>query len=218
MRDIINLAILIRSSYDDNRYKSLTIGTSDCNDYIPVFAISSHKLIKFEDEDVNVMVYSMPLPNLSGSYSRTYLNLVRDLRTAPVPTRYLFKVAGIQHVLYVDRGMIYTEEGKILMCLAINKNYLFSVSKKQFLDEEIDVSNFILLLTEELDNPIYKNLKKKLEQNYIASIKSLNIDIVITKKIDSWLFKNNVKKIKFKNVTEMNKHLKQEVPMRILEM
>ena len=39
-----------------------------------------------------------------------------------------------------------------------------------------------------------------------------------TSRINNWLFKNNVKPLKFKTVIQMNKHLKEEVPKRILEM
>ena len=69
-----------------------------------------------------------------------------------------------------------------------------------------------------IDDPLYKNIKKKLNDLYIDIAKQVGLDIVTTSRINNWLFKNNVKPLKFKTVMQMNKHLKEEVPQRILEM
>ena len=53
---------------------------------------------------------------------------------------------------------------------------------------------------------------------YINEAKLLDLDIIISNRIVNWVFKNNVKPLKFKSVVKMNKHLKDEVPMRILDM
>ena len=48
MKTILNVATLPQSTYNKSNYKSITTGTSDCNEYIPVFAITNHELIVFK--------------------------------------------------------------------------------------------------------------------------------------------------------------------------
>ena len=44
--------------------------------------------------------------------------------------------------------------------------------------------------SQEFDNPIYKNVKKKIDLEYLSRIRQLNIDIIETSKINNWIFKN----------------------------
>ena len=218
MRTLLNVATLPQNSYNKNNYKSIPTGTSDCNEYIPVFAIINHELIVFKTSEVKIMEYSMPLANNNYTYIRQYAHVLDRLESTLYPVRYIFKAQGVSHNLYIDRGIIFNEQGEILLSLAINTKYLFSLSKEDFEKGELDSDKFVLFLSKELDNPIYKNLKKKLDTLYINEAIVLGIDVVISSKIPNWIFKNNVEPIKFKSVAELNKHLKQEVPMRILEM
>ena len=133
------------------------------------------------------------------------------------PIKYNFKLAGVNHNLNVDKGLVYDNNGSILMCLAINKEYLFNVST-EVLQTAPDYTKFVIFISNMIDEPIYKNIKKKLNELYIDIAKEIGLDIVTTSRINNWLFKNNVKPLKFKTVAEMNKHLKEEVPKIILEM
>lgn len=218
MKTILNVATLPQSAYNKSNYKSITTGTSDCNEYIPVFAITNHELIVFKTSEVKIMEYSMPLANNHYPYVRQYAYVIEKLRSTLYPIKCIFKVQGIPYNLYIDRGILFNEQGEILLALAINTKYLFSLSKDDFKKEEVDSDKFVLFLSKELDNPTYKNLKKKLDTLYINEAIALGIDVVISSKIPKWIFKNNVEPIKFKSVAKLNKHLKQEVPMRILEM
>ena len=64
---------------------------------------------------------------------------------------------------------------------------------------------------------MYKNFRKKLTELYIDPAKNLGIDVINTSRATNWLFKNNVKELKFKTVVAMNKHLKDELPKKVLE-
>lgn len=218
MRRLLNLSSIIQTSYAENNYRTRITGTSDCNEYIPVYAISSHTLLTFKDSDIKVMEYNMPISEIqSYNYVRTYSDLVQRIKDSRGPCKYNFKLAGNNHNLNVDRGIVYDNNGNILLCLAINKDYLFSVDP-DVLKTNPDYTQFVVFISNLLDEPIYKNIKKKLNELYIDVAKQVGLDIVTTSRINNWLFKNNVKPLKFKTVVQMNKHLKEEVPKRILEM
>ena len=218
MRRLLNLSSIIQTNYVEDNYRTRITGTSDCNEYIPVYAISSHTLLTFKDSDIKVMEYSMPTSEIqSYIYVRTYSDLIHRIRDSRNPYRYNFKLAGNNHNLNVDRGIVYDNSGNILLCLAINKDYLFSIDP-DVLKTNPDYTQFVVFISNLLDEPIYKNIKKKLNELYIDVAKQVGLDIVTTSRIKNWLFKNNVKPLRFKTVIQMNKHLKEEVPKRILEM
>ena len=218
MRRLLNLSSIIQTNYAENNYRTRITGTSDCNEYIPVYAISSHTLLTFKDSDIKVMEYNMPTSEIqSYNYVRTYYDLIQRIKDSRVPCRYNFKLAGNNHNLNVDRGIVYDNDGNVLLCLAINRDYLFNVDP-DVLKTNPDYTQFVVFISNLLDDPTYKNIKKKLNELYIDVAKQIGLDIVTTSRINNWLFKNNVKPLKFKTVIQMNKHLKEEVPKRILEM
>ena len=218
MRRLLNLNSIIQNSYNEINYRTTVVGTSDCNEHIPVYAISNHKLLVFKDSNARVMEYSMPINDIQGyNYVRTYSDLIIKIKDTINPCKYNFKVAGVNHNLNLDRGMVYDNNGNVLMCLAINKDYLFSVDS-EVLRINPDYTQFVIFVSNLLDDPLYKNIKKKLNELYIDIAKQVGLDIVSTSRINNWLFKNNIKPLKFKNIIQMNKHLKEEVPKRILEM
>jgi hypothetical protein len=47
---------------------------------------------------------------------------------------------------------------------------------------------------------------------YIDPLKNLGMDVVQTSRINEWLFQNNYEEPKFKNVTQLMKHLQEDVP------
>lgn len=217
MRRLLNLSSIIQTNYAENSYRTRITGTSDCNEYIPVYAISSHTLLIFKDSDIKVMEYNMPTSEIqSYNYVRTYSDLILRIKDARNPCKYNFKVAGNNHNLNVDRGIVYDNDGNVLLCLAINRDYLFNVDP-DVLETNPDYTQFVVFISNLIDDPLYKNIKKKLNDLYIDIAKQVGLDIVTTSRINNWLFKNNVKPLKFKTVMQMNKHLK-EVPQRILEM
>lgn len=218
MRRLLNLSSIIQTNYAEINYRTRITGTSDCNEYIPVYAISNHKLLVFKDSNAKVMEYNMPINDIQGyNYVRTYADMIIKIKDARNPCKYNFKVAGVDHNLNLDRGMVYDNNGNILMCLAINKDYLFSLDS-EVLKTNPDYTQFVIFISNLLDDPLYKNIKKKLNELYIDIAKQTGLDIVTTSRINNWLFKNNTKPLKFKNIIQMNKHLKEEVPKRILEM
>ena len=107
MRRIINLNTIIQSSYATSNYRTRIVGTSDCNEYIPVYAISNHKLLSFKYYEIKVMEYSMPTSEIAQHNAvRTYSDLVHYLKETRSPLRYNFKIAGVAYNINIDRGIL----------------------------------------------------------------------------------------------------------------
>jgi hypothetical protein len=215
---IVNLVAppaVLSGSYNKQDFRTSTMGTSDCNMFIPFYAMFFHDLITFKDKDVRVVEYTLPIDASGYSFDRKYDQLIFQLINATTPRRFCYILQGVNHYVNIHRGVLYDSRGNILMCLGINTEYLLN-NPLSVIASSPDYSKFVLLLGSELNNPIYKNLKKKLGETYISDAVSLGMDVVNTSKINSWLFKNNYVEPKFKNVTEMKKFLKEEVPKSLL--
>ena len=158
MRRLLNLNSIIQTTFTESNYRTRTTGTSDCNEYIPVYAISNHKLLVFKDSNARVMEYSMPINDIQGyNYVRTYSDLIIKIKDARNPCKYNFKVAGVNHNLNLDRGMVYDNNGNVLMCLAINKDYLFSVDSEVLKTNPRNVAGIKLFLGSSTGNMLVDN-------------------------------------------------------------
>jgi len=201
--------------FPEEDFRTGLIGTSDCNTFIPIIALMNHTLLEFED--TKVIEYSMPISSHVYSATRQYNTLLDGLVRASRPVKFDYRLQGVSHTLYAHRGVLYSQDGKILMCLAVDRDYGFTIPISESEPNiEMDTTKFLLFMTSDFDAPEYKNVKKKLESLYVEKCKAHNIDIVYTSRVEQWLFKNNFKVPAFKSVIEMNKHLKEEVPKNLL--
>lgn len=206
------------TTYAEGEYRTGITGTSDCNEYIPLYALGAHKLITFDNSDVKVLEYNFPTSAIHVSrVLRGYSNLSLALKSSNTIYNYYFKVGGITNNIKVTKGLIYDDNSNILLCLGINSKYVLDTPINTVRGNP-DKDKFVLFISTELDQDRYKNLKRKLNELYIEEFKSLGIDIVLSSKIPTWLFKNNSKPLKFSTITKMNKHLKEELPAKILDM
>lgn len=218
MSVILNFSIpynVLTGTYDKTHFKTSIIGSSDCNNYIPFYSLFYHELIKFKDSDIQVAEYNLPIDASLLSYERRYQNFISQLKSSTSPRRFLFTIQSTGYYLNFHRGILYDTNGVVLMCLAINTEYIFKEGFKK-ISEKPDTSKFCLFIGKEFSNPIYKNIKKKIEAEYINVCIQEGIDVVNTELVNNRLFKNNYEQPKFKNVIEMNKFLKEEVPKYIL--
>jgi len=200
--------------FNINDFKTDIIGTSDCNVFIPFYSIFAHEPIIFKKINKKVLEYYLPVTN-SIYRIRQYSDLIYQLIHATGTQKLYFKLQNEDREINVHRGILYDNNKNVLMCLAINREYLFDNQIKE-IEIKPDVNQFVLFISHKFNAPEYKKVRKKIDLEYLSLIKSLNIDIIETNKINQWLFKNNFKQPKFKNVIEMNKHLKEEVPMYLL--
>jgi len=200
--------------FNEEDFNTDVVGTSDCNVFIPFYSIFGHESILFEKINKRVLEYRLPISK-SNYVIRQYTDLISYLRSNVCLSKFLFKSQDIEHAIYIHRGILYDENKNILMCLAINSEYFLN-TKIEEIELMPDINQFVLFISHEFNKIKYKNVRKKIDLEYLSFVRQLNIDIIETNKINQWLFKNNFKQPKFKNVIEMNKHLKEEIPMYLL--
>lgn len=202
-------------NFNREDFKTDLVGTSDCNMFIPFYSLFGHELILFEEIDKKVLEYCLPNSNPNTYGIRQYDALLRQLIQGQTPQKYDFKLQGVDYRIFAHRGILYDENKNVLMCLGISSEYVLNTPMEEITSRP-DVNQFVLFISQEFDASIYRNVKKKVDLMYLSRIREIGIDIIETSKINHWLFKNNFKQPKFKNVVEMNKHLKEEVPMNLL--
>lgn len=194
-----------------------SVATSDCNSYIPVYAIVKHMLISIQNDDEtlkNVLEYSKPTLGQGMSRTRSYADLIVGLTVNTNNLTYVFKVGEEQHQVYFERGLLLDIGKNILMCMAIDTEYLLTT--------DIDVikanpngEKFTLFITDKFRDPKYKNVRKKVEAEYIDKVRNFGLDVIETSRIEEKLFKNNVEPHAFKTIAQMKKYLK-EVPKLLI--
>ena len=201
-----------RNSHRPSDFRTRTIGTSDCVRYMPVYSIFSHRKYEFAQEKV---VYEWCLPSIPGDTRlrrrRQYSQLIHTLIGGSTPLHYVYKLRGIEHAIQIHRGLIY-EGDKVLMCLGIDSEYVFSNTLESLKSRDNSKKLTLFINNDFAEDPKYKNIYKKVFLMYIKELKDKGVDVVYTSRLNSWLFSNNFKIPKFKKVTEMLKHLKEEVP------
>jgi len=205
------------SYYKDEDFRTGIIGTSDKNRFIPFYSLFAHNLFIFtkDEGDIKVLEYILPNEAPNHTYNRRYADLVYQLDRGSVPSRCIFRQGGQEHFVSSHRGIIYANN-EPLLCLGINSEYVLNNSMSS-LSTNLDNRKLTLFISNDFyDNPLYKNMLKKIDELYIQKFKNEKIDIVVTSNMKEWLFNNNYEKPKFKSVTAMNKHLK-EVPAVLIK-
>jgi hypothetical protein len=195
-------------------YKTTVIGYSDCNSFIPYYALSAHNLLLMGEK--RVLEYSLPVSRNTMQYIRNYTDLVSRLVSSNGPHRFIFKILGQQHNIYLENGVMY-KDNTVFMCLGIDAQYVFDTPMEE-LSKNIDYTKFTLFIDNSFkDTAILKNIYKNVDKLYIQPLRSSGVDIVLTARLKQWLFKNNYQAPKFKNVLQMKNHLKVDVPNILIE-
>lgn len=184
------------------------IGTSDRNEYYPVYAISDglhEKIIS------NVFLFHKPKNAIEmyGSYggNKRYNTLFDALRNSIRARVFNFTFNDMDYSLHINKGYIADKHDNILLLLSTKSFRIFDE------EEELIAENLRLYVSTELiNNGIYKNIYKKIEKEYIQYCYKKNIDVVFTtsEKIEQQVFSNNLKK-DFKSITELHEYLNNEV-------
>lgn len=222
--ELLNLAVSSRfsSNLDYLRgFKGSKIGSSDCNKYIPLFAIIAHELVSLNTEPpTSIIEYTTPtLPsNIPSHPISQYSQLFSYLTNTYSICAFKFLVAGAPEYVYIHKGMLLDCNGEILMCLGLETDYVMNTSIDTIrLSPQLD-KVLIFVSNDFCNNTKYKNMKKKLESIYIGPALELGVDILQTMTVDKWLFKNNLGALKFRTVVQQQKFLKEEVPQEMIEM
>ena len=196
------------------QYETTVIGYSDCNSFIPYYALNAHNLLVMNEE--RVLEYSLPITRNNMNYIRNYTDLISCLTSSNGPRRFIFKLGGEQHNVYLEKGILY-KDNVVFMCLGIDTQYIFNNSMEELI-KSIDHTKFTLFIDNSFkDTAILKNVYKNIDKLYIQPLRSFGVDVVLTARLKQWLFKNNYQAPKFKNVLQMKNHLKVDVPNILIE-
>lgn len=201
-----------------NSFKGSKTGTSDCNQYVPLHAIGAHELLVF-DEGIRVMEYRTVeiTSNPMQSFITRYDQLISYLQASTYGVSFKYTVAGDPYYVRVSHGLITDMNGEILLCIGLNTDYIMNTDLNIIrVDPKLDKCA-VFISTEFVTNPIYKNLRKKLDLMYVVECVSLGMDVIQTEKIDKWLYRNNFSGVKFKTVAAQQKFLKEEVLQEMLK-
>jgi hypothetical protein len=206
---------ILAGQYNKDDYRTSLVGTSDCNQYIPFYSLFFHEFITFKDSPERIIEYSLPVAR-NNYMIRRYDQLLSALVTTQNTYMYQFTLQGVQHRLFVNRGIIFNGDGVILLCLGIDVSYILG-NTADTIRNQFDKTKLVLFVSNEFNNnPIYKNVRKKLELEFMSSCREQNIDMVTTNDINKWVFKNNFEMPKFKSIKEMNGFLKETLPKNLL--
>lgn len=201
-----------------------TMGSSDCNSYLPFSAIIAHGLVTIhttkadETKVLNVIDY----PKLKYSYtslSRSYESTFKSLRALKFPTVFQSSSKGEPIELTCTAGQITDENNKLLLVTAIRKNKFPNIADKlfcetyegasqEYIPEDVSAKDFIIIIGPELSTlPKYKNFYKQLVKHYLEPCSSMGIDILNTSDVETWVFKNNFKMPVFKIISQRQQYL-----------
>lgn len=219
------------------------IGTSDCNNFIPIMALKYHNLLSIKksedsDERTNILEYGLNFDSVDYLVFNNYRDLKNSITGSSFTesfSRYRLRSGGVDYMLKVMNSILLSPENKILTIVAINTDFIENENCEEILKGMFDPSiprsearqgvnklpkdQLVLFVSNDLiDNPIYKNLKKRIDAEYIELFRQLGIDIVYSSNIEERLFKNNGLDLpKFSKISDIRKHLLEEVPEFILE-
>lgn len=203
------------SVYNPNDYRTTLLGTSDCNSFTPFYSLFAHSLYIFND-NTKVIEYCLPTEPSGIQQERQYSGLFEALKVASRPTLYLYKIRGVEKTVNLHRGLIYKGD-TIYMSLGIDTNYVLNTPMSEIIANP-DITKFTLFIDNEFElEDDLKNIRKRVVKDYIDPLRNQGVDVVYTSRIKSWLFKNNYVAPKFKSVTRLMKHLKEEVPNFLIQ-
>lgn len=214
--------ILNRSFYGKFRGNPLIIGTTNKNEYFPVYSTNfyhqqmlDHYGYDYNDEPIceniidNIYLYKKPVDSAKNHNAgiTKYADLLHCLYTSTSADTFSFTVNDVVYFLTCSRGYIADENGNILLLLATKSQDIFVY------DEELHTNNLKLFVSNRfVKEPQYKNVFKKIDTEYINFCYQNDIDVMFTtsEKITSSVYKNDFE-VPFNSLTELHEHLNGDV-------
>ena len=213
--------MITRRCYGHFRINPNVIGITDCNEYFPVYVVFSHSMYRYNvnnyGESLSEQIvddsylYHKPYLLEKGRYAdgSQYSDLFRFIDTIDVSS-YTFKFEDEHHFLTCSKGYLADSDGNILMILCTKGFDIFTDD----INQDVLNNNMTVLFisTELINNPIYKNVYKKLQSEYIQECHEKEVEVIYTtsKKIEERVYGNGFK-VEFNSLTELDEHLKGDV-------
>lgn len=204
-----NLSPLIEAG-DNNlgsyvRFHQYEVGSNKTSEYVPYYSLFNRAYVR---GTVDTYIYrKLKMGSERGTMVHTtgtqYENLFNTLNfTRPEVIRFLFNVKKEAHELFISNGIIMDGNEDILMVLTTNSYYLQKNRKS--------MANYRLYVSSEfMTNPTYKNIWKKINDEYVTEMYQNEIDVVTTTsaKIDKLLF-NAKPKIEYGSIEQLSQNLR----------
>lgn len=225
------MRLIYKDRYHYIRNNVFTIGTTNRNEYYPVYAALEDLRVNGYNTNndifsshiiADVFMYYKPLA-YTGGQNRTFSTIhnipsvIAAFRGYSSMSIYDFKFQEEQHYINVSGGYIADTEDNILMVLTAKSSSLSHRDNRMNTDNISDANNAdnyfvenlrLYVSTELLKNEKYKNLYKRLDKEIIQELFAMDVEVVFTtsEKIDQSLFKNDFE-VPFNSITELHEHL-----------
>lgn len=153
----------------------------------------------------------------SGSYSNSSNKVLQNLHRSA----YLKRVETNGLVIHIGKGVIYDDNKNILLCLSIETQYIFDAIENgtykwtNFSSHtgEISYKPFVMFVsTEFANNKEFAVLYRRIKKIYLDFCfeKGIEMRLISSSKIKENTFTNSLN-IKFDSLTELNRHLTEDV-------
>ena len=196
---------MIVNQYNWGTFKGnpFVIGTTDLNEYFPVYTIGSDNNYRNMLTHIVSDVYSYQKPeNMSFTKNgfQRYDDLFNVLKEYVQPEVYQITVDSEHHFLTCMKGYLADKDDNILLLLVTNDTDIY-----QPYDNLKSEHLKLFISTELINNPLYKNLYKKLSTEYIDYCHKHDIEVVYTTSfnIHKRVYGNNFK-VNINNLEELN--------------
>lgn len=194
---------------------SFKIGVTSLHEYFPAYTVfenqraENNRFYSNRHEPQNLMselitddvyLYRKPERNPSGaSYASGYPQLYTLFYNYAQLGKWAFTYERIEHTLNVMKGYIADERGNILLMVTTNSFNLIDTTTRDIKTEHLKV----LVSTEFIKNPIYKNVFKKIEKDILRLDYENDIEVVFTtsEKIER-IFTNNFE-VQYRTIDEL---------------
>jgi hypothetical protein len=206
--------ILDNSLYGNFYGNPFVIGTTNRNEYYPVYAVSDElieQVYHYRGERLSepiidgILLYKKPINNAKRKYGglNKYADLFTCLSQSAKSDVFEFTINDESHYLNCSKGYMSDIDDNILLVLCSNSPQLFNHRG------ELITKNLRLYVSNRLvNNEVYKNIFKKIDSEYIHFCYENDIDVIFTtpEKIQKQVFNNDFK-VEFDNLTELHEHL-----------
>lgn len=226
-----NMIISNRYSSGSGVYmdKPYTLGSSK---YISLFSYNSfYNDMCSNFEDLISTIYYFPNYNGYNTESNTSMKVLKCLELRS----YLTRIESNGEIYYVGIGLLLDEQYNILFCLSIKVDSIFDNYKVDLLgnleiiysqkfsnnygEDQIDYGSFIMYVSTELHtDPKHATFYRRLKKIYLDDCFTKGIEMRITSssKIKENTFANDLK-ISFSSLTQLDKHLTEDVPHLLMQ-
>lgn len=208
---------IIGSSNGSFTPDKLVFGSTISSQYLPIGVLDSVR--PFYALELNHVYYNKPDLTKYSTFSYSHNNVLERLNSYNSVYRYKLKQNedGSYLHIFVCKGFIFDEKGRILLCLAMNPSkrteiqYQYSYTNGKA--TRVNTEHFVLFLSHELtNNSDYALLYKKLQRDYLAQALQAETEIryVSSDKIEELTFSHEFR-MNYNTLNQLQEYLEGDI-------